>query len=48
MGKRHFSGGNAGLALLHPGGALYSRRPFITLEQRTEHGVRCCRVRFLR
>ena len=26
MGKRHFAGGNAGLALLHAGGAFHSRR----------------------
>ncbi len=45
MGKRHFAGGNAGLALLHPVERFTLDAPFITLEQRTEHGVRCCRVR---
>ena len=45
MGKRHFAGGNAGLALLHPVERFTLDALFITLEQRTEHGLRCCRVR---
>lgn len=40
-----FAGGNAGLALLHPVERFTLDAPFITLEQRTEHGLRCCRVR---
>lgn len=41
-----FAGGNAGLALLHPGVERFTLDAlFITLEQRTEHGLRCCRVR---
>ncbi len=41
MGNAIFAGGNAGLALLHPGGAFTLDALFITLEQRTEHGLRC-------
>lgn len=40
-----FAGGNAGLALLHPVERFTLDAPFITLEQRTENGLRCCRVR---
>ncbi len=45
MANAIFAGGNAGLALLHPGERFTLDAPFITLEQRTENGLRCCRVR---
>lgn len=40
-----FAGGNAGLACFTQVERFTLDAPFITLEQRTENGLRCCRVR---
>lgn len=45
MGKRHFCWRKCWSGPASPRWSALLDAPFITLEQRTEHGVRCCRVR---